>query len=152
MNFLCETKSLKNAVYYPDDLERVSEYLDGKHISLVMVTIAGAKTLSQLGAIWRDWQEAGKLLHMTKEQIYAEIMLSPEFEDLFLVKTHVLRTGKRQLRYRGLSEFDKHETGELISRYREWLQSWIDLEYGEPMPVEWSRDHLKEQAYLNKGE
>lgn len=155
MKLLCEVDKFKQSVANGEDRKAADKYFDARPgMSCVLVGLPDRKTFSQNNAIWRDWSEAARLLGYTKEQIYAEIQLSDDFADLFYVdENYSLRTGERIPRFRGLSELNKEETKDLITRYREWLQSWIDSEYGEPVPVEWSRDERKEELYLqSKGD
>ena len=149
MKYLCDIKKFIGSIYYKDDREAAQKYFESKPgMNLVLVSLPNAKTLSQNAAIWRDWSIAGEFLHLTKEEIYCTLRLADEFSDLFLIADFNRRTGEEKLRYRGLSEFDKIETSEFIPRYREYLQSWIDGEYGETMLVEWSRDEEKERQYI----
>jgi hypothetical protein len=120
-------------------------YFNANPMRYALVSLPNAKTHSQNSAIWRDFSIAGQFLYCSKEAVYNELRLSPEFEDLFFVDDFSIRTGECRKRYRGLSELDKEETIEFISRYREILQAWIDDRHGEAMLVAWSRDKNKER-------
>ena len=145
--YLCNKQKYLASINFNDDRKKAEQEF-ATHGELIETTAHTNKTLSQNSAIWRDFQIAGRLLYMSKEQIYTEILIADEFDDLFYLPENVSRrTGEVKPRYRTLSELSKEETSEFIPRYREYLQAWINDQYGEIVPVDWSRDEEKEKQY-----
>src|SRR4030066_228068 len=99
----------------------------------IQVSLPNAKTLTQNGAIWRDFEIVGNLLFCNKEYVYYALLKADEFQDIWLDRIN----GKWI--FHTLSMLDKESTALFIIRYREFLQAKVNESYGEWIPIDWSK-------------
>ena len=79
--------------------------------SALFVELPDHKTLTQLGAIWRDWTITGKLLKASANSIYLKLMKSEECRDIFFQKDE-----HGNWEFNTLSGVKKQRTSDLIER------------------------------------
>jgi len=135
MKVLCSAKAFFDSIIYDEDRAAFTEEY-GKPENFrfgIRVHLPNEKTLSQLGAVWRDFEIVGRLLHCNQEMVYVSLLRAEEFQDIWLDRVN----GKWV--FHTLSMLDKEKTAKLITRYREFLQAKVNLEYGEYVEIDWSR-------------
>ena len=142
MKVLCNAKAFFDSILYEEDRAAfIEEYGKAENFRFgIKVHLPNEKTLSQLGAVWRDFEIVGRLLHCNKEMVYVTLLRAEEFQDIWLDRVN----GKWV--FHTLSMLDKEKTAELITRYREFLQAKVNLEYGEYMEIDWSRKDKDEEV------
>ena len=142
MKVLCNAKAFFDSILYEEDRAAfIEEYGKPENFRFgIKVHLPNEKTLSQLGACWRDFEIVGRLLHCNKEMVYVTLLRAEEFQDIWLDRVN----GKWV--FHTLSMLDKEKTAELITRYREFLQAKVNLEYGEYMEIDWSRKDKDEEV------
>ena len=142
MKVICSAKAFFDSILYEEDRTAfIEEYGKPENFKFgIKVHLPNEKTLSQLGSVWRDFEIVGRLLHCNKEMVYVTLLRAEEFQDIWLDRVN----GKWV--FHTLSMLDKEKTAELITRYREFLQAKVNLEYGEYMEIDWSRKDKDEEV------
>ena len=138
MKIMCITGLFKESISNGQDKAAFEKQYGGKEMPQIYVTLPNAKTLTQNGAIWRDFTEVGKLMYCSKEAVYAKVFTAPEMYDFLVVFEPYGPAGKSEPRVRSLSELSKEDVSNFIGPMREFLQAWVNDAYGEWVPIAWS--------------
>ena len=135
MKFLCDAKKFYESIANGEDREMFcKEYGKPERFERgIQVSLPNAKTLTQNGAIWRDFEIVGNLMFCNKEYVYYALLKADEFQDIWLDRIN----GKWI--FHTLSMLDKKSTALFITRYREFLQAKVNESYGEWIPIDWSK-------------
>lgn len=146
MKLRCISKLFYESIGNGEDKKLFLEkYFSGnktfENMSLIEVTLYDAKTRHQLGAIWLDWTNVGKLLFCDANTIYYLLIKAPCMADCWVEKTTYGNDKKRTYRFITLSGFTKDHIIEtnFFDRYRDYLQEMVNKEYGEYVPIKWAK-------------
>lgn len=135
MKILCDASLFYNSIFNQQEKDEFKKHYGSpdKFFNGIYVSLPNDKTLSQNALIWRDWSEVARLLYTTKETIYWMLLRADEFVDVWTEKVN------GAYRVRTLSALNKQETSEFIPRYRDYLQEFVNQEYGEWTAINWSQ-------------
>ena len=141
MKILCDAKAFFDSIIAEEDCAAFTEeYGKPENFKFgIRVHLPNEKTLSQNGACWRDFEIVGRLLHCNKEMVYVTLLRAEEFQDIWLDRVN----GKWI--FHTLSMLDREKTALFITRYREFLQAKVNLEYGEWIWIDWSKKDEEEK-------
>ena len=146
----CDTKKYYESINNSEDKkEFIKRYFSGnktfENMPSIETTLYDAKTRHQLGAIWLDWTNVGKLLYCDANTIYYLLIKAPCMTDCWTEQTTWGSSKKKTYRFITLSGFTKDHIIEtnFFDRYRDYLQELVNKEYGEYIPIKWAKKKKK---------
>ncbi len=146
MKLLVDSRKFYDSIANAEDREKFKDYFfkgfrTFSNTPVLRIDLAEAKTMRQLGTIWRDFGIIARLLFTHSETVYAMTMKAEPLRDFFLTEDEwgIGKKRKKTWRLRTLSEFSKQDCVEFIPLMRDYWQGIINKEYGEYVIIHWSR-------------
>jgi len=147
MKLHCQSKLFYESIADGESRKKfLKKYFNGfktfENMPLIAVTLYDAKTLHQLGAIWRDWTIVGHLMNTDANTVYYWCIKAPCLADCWVVESSYGKDNdKKSWSFITLSGFTKDHIIEtnFIPRYRDFLQQKVNNEYGEYQYIAWSK-------------
>ena len=147
MKILCQSKLFYESISDAEARAKFKKkyFSGGKNfynMPLIQVVLYDAKTRHQLGAIWRDWTVVSKLMFTDPNTVYYWCIKAPCLSDCWVIESQYGKNSdKKSWSFITLSGFTKDHIIEtnFIPRYRDFLQQKVNEEYGEYIPIEWSK-------------
>jgi len=136
MRLLCDSRKFFDSIANSEDRQKFLSYFDGLRnfdsMSILQVTLPEAKTQSQLGTIWRDFEIAGRLLHCEPSYVYYLCSRADSLQDIWLQNIN------GTWHFSTLSGLTKEQTSAAIPRLRDFMQELVNLEYQQYVVINWS--------------
>ena len=136
MKLLVNSRKFFDALLGDDDRRRFNDWFGNNRnynsMPVIQVTLPEAKTQSQLGTIWRDFEIAGRLLHCEPSYVYYLCSRADSLQDIWLQNIN------GTWHFSTLSGLTKEQTSAAIPRLRDFMQELVNLEYQQYVVINWS--------------
>ena len=143
MKLLVNSRPFAACIAYAEDRAKFAAYFSGSRsfdtMPLLRVTLPEAKTLTQLGTVWKDFTIVGELLHIEPSMVYLQCLRAEQLNDVWLQE----RDGVWH--FSTLSGLTKEQTSAAIPMIRDYLQQVVNDAHGEWINIRWAcKENVKE--------